>query len=240
MISDAKKKKLRAAGYTIGSSGSVVEKDGKTIGGINKNGGIFSGSSEVRAILKGSDEKPKDSPKEKPKARSNSTRKPSAPSSSKRPMRRTGKLNDDAKAARTNSSERTSQKPTTDGGPRRSRGGPKPKMSASPQVSSTAPTQPVAPKGNTINGVSFEKWKDMSRAERVAKNLPLTNQEWSRERTKENNPTRPQARPEPKPESKRGDRARRRNMNKGGQVTKGHTDRKNGMFYKSGSPKGYK
>lgn len=62
-ITASQKKALQAAGYTV-KGDSVSTKDGKSIGGYNKNGNIWSGSSKVRDILKGS---PKESPKTAPK-----------------------------------------------------------------------------------------------------------------------------------------------------------------------------
>lgn len=58
MITASQKKQLTSAGYTI-KGDTVLNRDGKTVGGYNKNGNIFSGSSTVRDILKGKKEEAK-------------------------------------------------------------------------------------------------------------------------------------------------------------------------------------
>ena len=74
----------------------------------------------------------------------------------------------------------------------------------------------VSRQDKTINGVSFNEWRKLTRAERVEKNLPLTNQEFMRA-------------------------MRLKGFNKGGMVKSGSKDyKKSGMFYKSASPRGYK
>jgi hypothetical protein len=64
MITSDQKKQLTAAGYTI-KGDTVLNKSGKTVGGYNKNGNIFSGSSTVRDILKSKPEKKVDTPAKK-------------------------------------------------------------------------------------------------------------------------------------------------------------------------------
>lgn len=59
-ITAPQRKRLEAAGYTISKSGTSVQKDGKTVGGYNANGQIFSGSAKVKDILKS---KPEAAPK---------------------------------------------------------------------------------------------------------------------------------------------------------------------------------
>jgi len=58
MITSAQKKALTEAGYSI-KGDTVLNKSGKTVGGYNKNGNIFSGSSTVRDILKSKPEEKK-------------------------------------------------------------------------------------------------------------------------------------------------------------------------------------
>lgn len=56
-ISATQRAALEAAGFTIAKSGNtVLNKDGKSVGGFNANGQIFSGNSKVRDILKTKDE----------------------------------------------------------------------------------------------------------------------------------------------------------------------------------------
>ncbi len=65
-ITSQQRKALEAAGYTVGKSGTTVQKDGKTIGGYNANGQMFSGSGKIRDILKA---KPEAAPKAAPAPR---------------------------------------------------------------------------------------------------------------------------------------------------------------------------
>ncbi len=51
-ITSQQRKALEAAGYTVGKSGTTIQKDGKTVGGYNANGQMFSGSSTIKGILK--------------------------------------------------------------------------------------------------------------------------------------------------------------------------------------------
>lgn len=69
MITADQKKQLLEAGYTIGKSGNtVLSKSGGSVGGYNKNGGLWSGSAKVKAILKSEPkEAPKKAAKEAPK-----------------------------------------------------------------------------------------------------------------------------------------------------------------------------
>lgn len=110
----------------------------------------------------------------------------------------------------------------------------------------------VSRQDRTINGVSFDDWKKLTRAERVEKNLPLTNQEFMRAMRLKGADSTPAV---PKSSKDTTDDARARatrtnrsrnspdipGMAKGGMVKSGNKDYKNsGMFYKSGSPRGYK
>jgi hypothetical protein len=54
-ITAEQKTALQALGYTVNKSGQTVQdKDGKTLGGFNENGNVFSGNSKVAGILKSS------------------------------------------------------------------------------------------------------------------------------------------------------------------------------------------
>lgn len=75
-ITSAQKKALQAAGYTVRGN-NVTNKDGGSVGGYNKEGKIWSGSTKVRDILKSSPkEAPKAEPKETPKAKPTTKTKP--------------------------------------------------------------------------------------------------------------------------------------------------------------------
>jgi hypothetical protein len=115
----------------------------------------------------------------------------------------------------------------------------------------------VSKADKTINGVSFDEWKKLTRAQRVVKNLPLTNQEFMRamrlkgaelETSAPSVSTGSRGRKQKRPssnytqeelDSRSG--GRRTGMSKGGMVKSGNKDyKKSGMFYKSASPRGYK
>lgn len=84
-ISSAQRSALEAAGYTISKSGNtVLTSDGKSIGGYNENGQIFSGSSKVRDILKNTKEAPAKAA-EAPAKAAPAKRSAEAPATSKRP-----------------------------------------------------------------------------------------------------------------------------------------------------------
>lgn len=89
-IRDDQRKALEALGYKIGKSGNtVMTADGRTVGGFNENGGIFSGSSKVRDILKSKPAPAAPAPKPAAKPRmSTSGGSSSAPSTSPRPKPR--------------------------------------------------------------------------------------------------------------------------------------------------------
>jgi len=89
-ISSAQRSALEAAGYTISKSGNtVLTSDGKSIGGYNENGQIFSGSSKVRDILKNTKEAPAKAAevpaKTVPAKTAPAKRSAAAPATSKRP-----------------------------------------------------------------------------------------------------------------------------------------------------------
>lgn len=88
----------------------------------------------------------------------------------------------------------------------------------------------VSKQDKTINGVSFAEWKKLTRAQRVEKNLPLTNQEFMRAMRLKGADV---------PAVSGGGASA--TFNKGGMVKSGNKDyKKSGMFYKSASPRGYK
>jgi len=93
------------------------------------------------------------------------------------------------------------------------------------------------PKGKTLNGVTLEEFKSMTGPERIRKGLPLTLAGFKQDLRRGENTT---------PTSTSGRSANRNsrggsNYNKGGMVKSGKKDyKKSGMFYKSGSPRGYK
>ena len=68
MITSAQKKALTEAGYSV-KGNTVLNKSGKTVGGYNKNGNIFAGSSTVRDILKSKPEEKKAPAPKKPAAK---------------------------------------------------------------------------------------------------------------------------------------------------------------------------
>lgn len=69
-ITSEQRKALEAAGYKISENGkTVLTSEGKSVGGYNENGNIWSGSSKVRDILK-SKPAPKSESKPAPKPRS--------------------------------------------------------------------------------------------------------------------------------------------------------------------------
>ena len=112
----------------------------------------------------------------------------------------------------------------------------------------------VSRQDRSINGVTFEEWKKLSRSDRVEKNLPLTNQEFMKAmRLKGEDPAPSVVKrnsstarsDDAKARATRTNRSRNSpdipGMAKGGMVKKGTKDyKKSGMFYKSGSPRGYK
>jgi hypothetical protein len=195
--------------------------------------------------------KAKDKPKAKPKP------KPATTSSRV-------DTTDDARAARTNSSERYG----TGSGPRTAA----PKPSSSENASTTPPasasdedsfpsrvnsareeTQRLLKETAPIDrGVSYEEWEAMTRAERRAAGLPLTKVGWQNQRltyrssadTTERNSSTARS-DDARARATRTNRSRNSpdipGMAKGGMVKKGTRDyKKSGMFYKSGSPRGYK
>jgi hypothetical protein len=110
----------------------------------------------------------------------------------------------------------------------------------------------VSKQDKTINGVSFDEWKKLTRAERVEKNLPLTNQEFMRAMRLKGADSAPvvlksskDTTDDARARATRTNRSRNSpdipGMAKGGMVKSGNKNyKKSGMFYKSGSPRGYK
>lgn len=153
-----------------------------------------------------------------------------APSRSLRPVARPKKeektsntdTTDDARSARTNSSEPKQSGETPTEAARRK---------TITEMATRAINSAPEPSGIKLDGVTLEEFKKMTGPERLRAGLPLTVAGFKSDAKRGENTT-PQ---------KRGDRRTRRSgMNKGGLVKSGHADRKKGMFYKSGSPKGLK
>ena len=122
MITAAQKKALTAAGYTV-KGNTVQNKSGGTVGGYNKNGNIFSGSSTVRDILKSKPEAAK------PAAKKTATKAPTT-----RPKARPAPAAKDVRRAEDKAAKAVS-------GASRSTAG---KVKGSkPVVDSTSPKQPT-------------------------------------------------------------------------------------------------
>jgi len=224
-------------------NGKVV-KDGR--GGAVKTRRFFT-KAEKEAMKSG--DKPKAKPKSKPKS-SVSSSAPKSTTTKPQARRTEGQI-------RSSSGGRTRYTPTeftNDGGPRRgsvkpekkTRGGlsisanvyPKTEKVPNPEDSvkvgslTVTPSQRLSDAGKridsyrvskenkSINGVTFDEWRKLSRSERVEKNLPLTNQEFMRAMRL---------------------KGKTSGMFNGGMVKSGNKDyKKSGMFYQSGSPRGYK
>jgi len=104
----------------------------------------------------------------------------------------------------------------------------------------------VSRQDKTINGVSFDEWKKLTRAQRVEKNLPLTSREFMRAMRLKGEDVPPavsagsRRRQQTTPSNytqedlDRRSGGRRTGMSKGGMVKSGNKDyKKSGMFYKS-------
>ena len=207
--------------------GNIV-KDGR--GGSVKTRRFF--TKAEKEAMKAKD-KPKAKPKDKPRP---SAPKSSAPKSSSRPkQRQTGRGEPFYGEA--------ADKPikTPMGGPRRGRtpASASDEDSFSSRVNSAREeTQRLLKETAPIDrGISYEEWEAMTRAERRAAGLPLTKVGWQNQRLTYGSS-------EPAVSTGSRGRAARRGstgMAKGGMVKKGTRDyKKSGMFYKSGSPRGYK
>jgi len=97
-ISAEQKKALEAAGYSVKGQ-TVMTKDGKSIGGYNENGKIWSGSGKVRDILKS---KPEPKAEAKPAAKSRPAKAESKSTSQRpksNPARQPGGARPEGKAA---------------------------------------------------------------------------------------------------------------------------------------------
>ena len=97
-ITPAQRKALEAAGYTVKNQ-TVMNKDGKSVGGYNENGNIWSGSSKVKNILKGGGKaasSPKTEPTRRPSSRSDSRKEPAKPKAN--PARNPGGARPEGKA----------------------------------------------------------------------------------------------------------------------------------------------
>ncbi len=122
-ITSQQRKALEAAGYTVGKSGSTIQKDGKTVGGYNANGQMFSGSGKIRDILKA---KPEAAPKAAPAPRATRSTQSAPARSGVRGGRGDGNYERVVRGADAAIRRATSDKP--------------------PSVMSTAPRQPTPPK----------------------------------------------------------------------------------------------
>lgn len=121
------------------------------------------------------------------------------------------------------------------GGPRRQSNRPDKKkpMFTAPKDKENKSTP--APK--TTPKVTYEQWQSMSRSERKAKGLPETTLGWQWQK----NPGQTKTTDKQVEENRARSNKRTGGMNRGGMVKSGKKDYKNsGMFYKSGSPRGYK
>ncbi len=68
-ITPEQRKALEAKGYKVGKSGNTIQNaKGATVGGYNANGQIFSGSADIKSILKSKAEAPKASAPSRPRA----------------------------------------------------------------------------------------------------------------------------------------------------------------------------
>lgn len=222
MITNSQKKKLKAAGYTV-SGNTVKNKDGGSIGGINENGKIWSGSSKVTSILKSGEDK-KSEPKKKTTPKSTtSKKKPSTPSSSLRPKQRQ-KGRGDGKAETTRrKSDNTSGLSMT---PRVTSG----QKVKNPQDTKKAGSLRVTPAPSSFSS-RREKAKQITSAGPEQGPKP-TLQQFINDGLRKLNVTgaeRVEATKKLREEYKR-------KFNKGGMVS--YKDK--GMFYKSASPRGYK
>lgn len=128
-VTAQQRKALEAVGYTVGKSGNTVQKDGKTVGGYNANGQMFSGSGKIRDILKA---KPEAAPKaaSRPTAPAERASRASQPAP-RRPVAKKGGRGDGnyervVRGANAAINRATADKP--------------------PSVMSTSPKQPTTPK----------------------------------------------------------------------------------------------
>ncbi len=68
-ITSEQRKALEAKGYKVGKSGNTIQNaKGATVGGYNANGQVFSGSVDIKSILKSKAEAPKASAPSRPRA----------------------------------------------------------------------------------------------------------------------------------------------------------------------------
>lgn len=174
-ITEAQRRKLEAAGYTVSKSGrSVKNKDGGTVGGFNENGNIYGGSKKVMDILRDTSEA---TPAAKPAARASGKSKATAkaPAVAKDPMKgyRAGDITmtslDKKYSGRGDGRTEATVRRTSAAID---------KADATPRMSRTEKSQPIAqlpPRAGTPPSKSkytFAEWKAMTPAERKRKGLP--------------------------------------------------------------------
>jgi len=152
-ISAEQKSALEAAGYKVKGT-AVLDKSGKTLGGINQNGQISSGSSKVTSILKS---KPTPAAKAPPK--------PTASAPSKRsPVAKGLSTADLTKRASAAIDRATPAKSQRSGLPARP-------ITPTP---TKMPARPVSKTPPRLSSVTEAQWDSMSRAERTKKGLPTS------------------------------------------------------------------
>lgn len=233
MISETKRKQLEEAGYTISKSGLTVMKDGKSIGGINANGNVWSGSSKVASILKGSSEE-KSKPKEKPTSKTSTPSR--APSSSSKPKAR--------KETKASKGGPARHKPiaSSKGGPARYKSEGSPELETEVVRSGGSDRRKETRGRQSILGRVAEKRK---KAKEITSAGPEQGPKPSLKDfindQKKKNPGEYRSDPSGFIEKMREMYKQKFGFNKGGMVRKGSKDyKKSGMFYKSASPRGYK
>lgn len=225
----------------------MKDKDGKVVkdgrGGAVKTRRFFT-KAEKEAMKSG--DKPKTKPESKPRSSS------SAPAESKRPMLRTGKLNDDAKAARNNSF-------TNSGGPRRGSVKPKKKNARDPKNYTSSgrgdgTSEVKRRKQDNDRRTSLQKIRDNFNQKRTNARInlqkadnelqSLADKPSQREfinKKRQENPDEFRADPSGFLDRMRELYKQEYGYSKGGMVKSGNKDyKKSGMFYKSASPRGYK
>ena len=196
-ISASKKKQLEALGYTV-KGNSVLNKDGGTVAGYNKNGNLFSGSKKVSEILKSEPKakKPTTRPKARP-AKKTEAKKPTRPVARPKPMdpgpstRPVVRPKSKERPQEANSSGRNKfiQKPVTKQEPAEapspSSGRNNPRKPTQRPVTKQEPAQTPSSSGRnrarnpramvgetpTVKGVTWEEYKNMTPDQILAKGL---------------------------------------------------------------------
>lgn len=187
-ISASQRKALEAAGYTVNKAGTSVQSaSGGSVGGINANGQVWSGSAKVKSILKGGGEAPaKAAPRAAApaKAPARAARAP-AKAAPKAPARRATPPKSSARPA-----PRPAAKPKAPAAAKRPAARPTAKVAVNAASTSragrpasaiaarmqgpAAPTRAKAPKARPAADVTFDQWKAMTRTERKNAGLPVS------------------------------------------------------------------